>query len=210
MTIGCRRWSFGSSSSGRIVNGTYELRGVEVTLEGSLEKRGDDLYLVSGRGRLAVRLAPLTPADKIQWNHLARAKASQARRMARLGPRYWFVLAAKGHRVDVYERFSSLYDLPRAVYFDDEIMQVWQSLGITGELDLLPIKTYNWFGADGDAIFRMEHPGARPVGLGARLLLLPAGAGAGPRSARARRCPPPPSTAAGAPSRSSRPTSTSR
>ena len=95
------------------------------------------------------------------------------------------LLAAKGHRVDVYERFSCLYDLPRAVYFDDEIMQVWQSLGITGDLDLLPIKAYDWFGADGDAIFRMEHPGARPVGLGGRIPLLPADAGAGPRSARA-------------------------
>ena len=74
------------------------------------------------------------------------------------------LLAGKGHRVDVYERFSSLYDLPRAVYFDDEIMQVWQSLGITGDLDLLPINAYNWFGADGDAILRMEHPGLGPSG----------------------------------------------
>jgi 3-(3-hydroxy-phenyl)propionate hydroxylase len=30
--------------------------------------------------------------------------------------------------VAVYERFAGLYELPRAAYFDDEIMQVWQSL----------------------------------------------------------------------------------
>ncbi|MDA0166850.1 bifunctional 3-(3-hydroxy-phenyl)propionate/3-hydroxycinnamic acid hydroxylase [Solirubrobacter ginsenosidimutans] len=74
------------------------------------------------------------------------------------------LLAGAGHRVDVYERFSCLYDLPRAVYFDDEIMQVWQSLGIAGDLDVLPINTYEWFGADGDTILRMEHPKLGPSG----------------------------------------------
>ena len=74
------------------------------------------------------------------------------------------LLASQGHRVDVYERFSSLYDLPRAVYFDDEIMQVWQSLGIADDLDVLPINTYEWFGADGDTILRMEHPALGPSG----------------------------------------------
>ena len=44
--------------------------------------------------------------------------------------------AARGHRVAVYERFAALYDLPRAVYFDDEIMQIWQSLGIAEDLDV--------------------------------------------------------------------------
>ena len=39
-------------------------------------------------------------------------------------------LESRGHRVVAYERFGSLYELPRAVYFDDEIMHVWQMLGI--------------------------------------------------------------------------------
>jgi 2-polyprenyl-6-methoxyphenol hydroxylase-like FAD-dependent oxidoreductase len=69
------------------------------------------------------------------------------------------LLAARGHRVVVYERFAGLYDLPRAVYFDDEIMQVWQSLGIVDDLDVLPVDTYEWFGADGETILRLEHPG---------------------------------------------------
>jgi 2-polyprenyl-6-methoxyphenol hydroxylase-like FAD-dependent oxidoreductase len=74
------------------------------------------------------------------------------------------MLASKGHSVAVYERFSGLYDLPRAAYFDDEIMQVWQSLGIVDELDVLPVKAYEWFGADGETIFRLQHPEAGPSG----------------------------------------------
>ena len=72
-------------------------------------------------------------------------------------------------------------------------MQVWQSLGIVDELDVLPVKTYEWFGADGETILRMEHPGARPVGVGARVLVLPAAPRAGARpggaGAAARRGP---------------------
>jgi 2-polyprenyl-6-methoxyphenol hydroxylase-like FAD-dependent oxidoreductase len=74
------------------------------------------------------------------------------------------LLAAEGHRVVVYERFSALYDRPRAVYFDDEIMQVWQSLGIAGEIDTIPVSAYHWFGADGETIFRLEHPAVGPSG----------------------------------------------
>jgi 2-polyprenyl-6-methoxyphenol hydroxylase-like FAD-dependent oxidoreductase/catechol 2,3-dioxygenase-like lactoylglutathione lyase family enzyme len=68
------------------------------------------------------------------------------------------LLALRGHRVSVYERFADIYRLPRAVYFDDEVMQVWQDLGITWDLqdDLLPVSTYSWFGADGEQILRME------------------------------------------------------
>ena len=68
------------------------------------------------------------------------------------------MLARRGHRVAAYERFAEIYRLPRAVYFDDEIMQVWQSLGIADELadDLLPVSAYHWFGADGELIVKME------------------------------------------------------
>ena len=70
------------------------------------------------------------------------------------------MLARRGHRVAAYERFAEIYRLPRAVYFDDEIMQVWQALGIADELadDLLPASGYNWFGADGELIVKMEFP----------------------------------------------------
>jgi hypothetical protein len=55
----------------RIVNGTYEMRGVEVTVRGSIYQ-DDGQYFLTGTGRRPpVRLAPL--AEKIQWDHLARS-----------------------------------------------------------------------------------------------------------------------------------------
>lgn len=54
-------------------NGTYELRGVEVTLEGAVEERDGRLFLRGSGQRPPVRLAPLTAAAIIQWNQPARA-----------------------------------------------------------------------------------------------------------------------------------------
>jgi galactose oxidase len=58
---------------GRIVNGTYEMRGVEVTLRGRVAQRGGNTLLERGTGRPPVRLVPLTQAEKIQWNHTRRS-----------------------------------------------------------------------------------------------------------------------------------------
>jgi hypothetical protein len=58
----------------RIVNGTYELRGVEVTLRGSVNARGGELFLVRAGQRSRVRLVPITPGDKLQWNHAERMR----------------------------------------------------------------------------------------------------------------------------------------
>jgi galactose oxidase len=56
----------------RIVNGTYEMRGVEVTLQGEIEQRDKKLFL-AGRGqRPPVQLTPLPATEKIQWNHTMR------------------------------------------------------------------------------------------------------------------------------------------
>jgi galactose oxidase len=54
-----------------MVNGSYELRGVEVSLKGSIEARDGELFLDSGGRRPSVQLTPLAPADKIQWNRPA-------------------------------------------------------------------------------------------------------------------------------------------
>jgi 2-polyprenyl-6-methoxyphenol hydroxylase-like FAD-dependent oxidoreductase len=35
------------------------------------------------------------------------------------------LLGRAGHRVGVFERFGRLYDLPRAVHFDHEVMRIW-------------------------------------------------------------------------------------
>ena len=58
----------------RIVNGTYEMRGVEVTLKGAVEEREGNLFLASRGQRPYVRLAPLRAPDKVQWNHTIRER----------------------------------------------------------------------------------------------------------------------------------------
>ena len=56
----------------RSVNGTYEMRGVEVTLRGVIGKRDEKLFLEGLGQRPPVQLAPLSKSDKIQWNHTVR------------------------------------------------------------------------------------------------------------------------------------------
>jgi hypothetical protein len=57
----------------RILNGTYVLRGVEVTLDGTVEVRDGELLLAATRERPAVRLRPIDPASKLQWDASAHA-----------------------------------------------------------------------------------------------------------------------------------------
>jgi galactose oxidase len=58
----------------RIANGSYEFRGVEVTLDGAIELRDGDLFLARSAHRPAVRLSSLAPEDKLQWDHVVRAR----------------------------------------------------------------------------------------------------------------------------------------
>ena len=51
------------------------------------------------------------------------------------------LLAMQGLSVLVIEREAQIYDLPRAVHFDDEIMRVFQNIGIANEL--LPMVRVN-------------------------------------------------------------------
>jgi len=54
-----------------MVHQTYELRGVEVTLTGTIEAR-NDVFVLAGEGRRpAVELIPLDPGGKIQWDTAA-------------------------------------------------------------------------------------------------------------------------------------------
>ena len=57
----------------RVVNGSYALRGVEVSLEGAIETRDRQLFLVGSGRRQSVRLESLAPQDKVQWNRAAAA-----------------------------------------------------------------------------------------------------------------------------------------
>jgi hypothetical protein len=57
----------------RIVNDSYTLRGVEVTISGRAEIRPGNLVLARDGEAPPVILVPLNPADKVQWNAAARA-----------------------------------------------------------------------------------------------------------------------------------------
>jgi hypothetical protein len=72
-----------------IVNGTYELRGAEVTLRGFVEERDGHLFLRGDGQRPSIRLAPLAAVDKIQRDHRAQTlrslEAGEAEAYERLG-----------------------------------------------------------------------------------------------------------------------------
>ena len=57
----------------RVANGSYQLRGVEVTLDGMLQHRDGELFLAR-RQQPDLRLAGLQAASKLQWDHTARLR----------------------------------------------------------------------------------------------------------------------------------------
>jgi galactose oxidase len=66
-----------------MVHQTYELRGVEVTLTGTVETRNDMLVLVGDDPRPPVELVPLAPDGKIQWDPATRGpQAAEPREAA--------------------------------------------------------------------------------------------------------------------------------
>jgi 2-polyprenyl-6-methoxyphenol hydroxylase-like FAD-dependent oxidoreductase len=66
------------------------------------------------------------------------------------------LLGRAGHEVVVFERFKDIYRLPRAVHLDHEIMRLLQSLGLAEALEreLVPVREYEWFGADQELLLR--------------------------------------------------------
>jgi 2-polyprenyl-6-methoxyphenol hydroxylase-like FAD-dependent oxidoreductase len=68
------------------------------------------------------------------------------------------LLGRAGHRVTVFERFREIYRRPRAVHLDHEIMRLLQSLGLAGALaeEMVPVRDYQWFGADGELVLRFD------------------------------------------------------
>ncbi len=67
------------------------------------------------------------------------------------------LVAQAGHSVIVVERYSGLYNLPRAAIFDDETMRTFDKLGIAEDLlpTLLPQSNYEWVNAQGELL--IEH-----------------------------------------------------
>ena len=53
---------------GRIANASYSLRGIEMTLSGTIEETDGLLWLAGNQTRPSVLLAPLDAANKVQWD----------------------------------------------------------------------------------------------------------------------------------------------
>ena len=70
------------------------------------------------------------------------------------------LLGRCGHRVAAFERYGEIYRLPRAVHLDHEIMRLLQALGVAEELaaEMLPVREYEWFGADREPILTLRSP----------------------------------------------------
>ena len=70
------------------------------------------------------------------------------------------LLGRRGHRVAAFERYGEIYRLPRAVHLDHEIMRLLQALGVAEELaaEMLPVREYEWFGADRKPILTLRSP----------------------------------------------------
>jgi 2-polyprenyl-6-methoxyphenol hydroxylase-like FAD-dependent oxidoreductase len=68
------------------------------------------------------------------------------------------LLGRGGHRVVAFERFQEIYALPRAVHLDHEIMRLLQSLDLAEVLaeEMIPVRDYQWYGADGDPLLRFD------------------------------------------------------
>jgi 2-polyprenyl-6-methoxyphenol hydroxylase-like FAD-dependent oxidoreductase len=76
------------------------------------------------------------------------------------------LLGRLGHRVIVLERYDGLYNLPRAACFDDEIMRVFQKLGLAEEIGrgARPQYDYDWVNAAGDVLVKLEYARTAPGG----------------------------------------------
>jgi 2-polyprenyl-6-methoxyphenol hydroxylase-like FAD-dependent oxidoreductase len=74
------------------------------------------------------------------------------------------LLGQMGHRVVVLERYTELYNLPRAACFDDEIMRTFQKLGLVEEISrgAEVQRGYEWVNASGETLvdFEYDNPAA--------------------------------------------------
>ena len=70
------------------------------------------------------------------------------------------LLGLRGVRTLVLERESSLYHLPRAVHFDDEVMRVFETLGLSDAIrpTVIPSVGMHFIDTDGKLILYWSRP----------------------------------------------------
>jgi 2-polyprenyl-6-methoxyphenol hydroxylase-like FAD-dependent oxidoreductase len=68
------------------------------------------------------------------------------------------LLGEKGYRVEVFERWPTLYPQPRAVHYDEEIARVFQAAGIAEALGAVvePGGSYEWRNARGETLLSFD------------------------------------------------------
>ncbi len=74
------------------------------------------------------------------------------------------LLAMRGISVVVFERDAKLHDLPRAVHFDDEIMRVFQTIGVAEEVATVSRVNAGMRFVDQDGALILDWPRPQQVG----------------------------------------------
>src|ERR1700732_2708294 len=83
------------------------------------------------------------------------------------------LLGQLGRRVVVLERYTGLYNLPRAACFDDEIMRTFQKLGIVAEISrgAEVQRDYEWVNAAGETLVEFQYDNPAPGGWAALYMM---------------------------------------
>ena len=83
------------------------------------------------------------------------------------------LLGQLGRRVVVLERYTGLYNLPRAACFDDEIMRTFQKLGLVAEISpgAEVQRGYEWVNAAGETLVEFQYENPAPGGWAALYMM---------------------------------------
>ena len=83
------------------------------------------------------------------------------------------MLSKLGHRVIILERYTGLYNMPRAACFDDEVMRMFQKLDLVEEISrcAVPQGGYDWVNAQGETLVSFEYVNPAPGGWAALYMM---------------------------------------